>query len=176
MTNFFRWKPTDNLLSLGAGAAWWEVKILYENPAEKIYLIDENPEVLNENDVNEGINYFKKYYLNPFITEINIIQEKVENFDERILKEIDWILCFNSWHEFKNPEIILKKLSNRIKLGTYFLLEENLSVEKREFHKECGFPLYFEDELFNQFIKFGFELVEREQEKEAPYLLFRKNF
>ena len=58
MTNFFRWKPTDNLLSLGAGAAWWEVKILYENPAEKIYLIDENPEVLNENDVNEGINYF----------------------------------------------------------------------------------------------------------------------
>lgn len=175
MNKFFLWNSSDTLISLACGAAWWEIKSLYEVPAKKIYLIEQNTELLNQEDLEEGISYFKKYYSKEFTTEITPIQKKIEEVDLNLIEPIDWILCFNSWHELENHEEILEKFSGKMRIGTHFLLEENLSSKERTYHPDCGKALFFKDEITAQLIKFGFELI-KEENNEAPYLLFRKNF
>jgi hypothetical protein len=62
------WTAKDCILSLGCGAAWWEIKQTMEQEAGELLLLDRNKDVLNWDDLDEAIAYFEEQYGKKAVT------------------------------------------------------------------------------------------------------------
>jgi ubiquinone/menaquinone biosynthesis C-methylase UbiE len=165
---------TFNILSIGCGAAWWEIKSIFEKPVDKIYLLDPNTEVLNKEDVEEGISYFSKIFNKPFPASFELlIQEAKEIPLEN--SSIDEIWFFNSLHEINEVNTCLQECHRLLKSGGQIFMEEELSEKEQLFHEGCHRPLYFFDDIKKMMQASGLQFYSIEKKDEvAFYIRFQK--
>ncbi len=162
------------ILSIGCGAGWWEIKSIFENPTDKLFLLDPNPEVLNWPDITDGINYFQKIYQKPFPAEIELFVQEANNIPlpNESLQEI-WLL--NSLHEIQDAHTCLQECHRLLIPGGTIFIEEEVSFTEQKFHEGCNQPLYFLKDLEQLMKAAGFQLVSTEQKDDkAFYLSFQK--
>jgi ubiquinone/menaquinone biosynthesis C-methylase UbiE len=174
LLNFIDWKDQDALLSIGCGAAWWEIKLMLQKPCRSLILIDPNLNVLNSEDLQEGIQYFENHYRKTLSTEIQFHNIDAKN-SGLPSEQLDGILLFNSFHEIENPDQLLVECFRILKLGGFILIEEELSHTSRKIHEGCEMPLFFEKELIQLFSEKGFHSVSRlDKDELAAYFRFVK--
>ncbi len=161
-------------MSIGCGAAWWEIKSIFENPVDKIYLLDPNSEVLNKEDVEEGIAYFSRIFNKPFPASYELLVQEAKEIplENASINEI-WLL--NSLHEIDEPETCLSECYRLLSSKGKILIEEELSIDKQRIHDGCLKPLYFLNDLKKVMKASGFQFLSLEQKDEkAFYLTFQK--
>lgn len=164
----------QKVLSIGCGAAWWEIKSIFENPIEKVYLLDPNPEVLNQADVEEGIAYFSNIFKKPFPASYEILVQEARNIPIPDAS-LDQIWFFNSLHEIEDTDSCLSECYRLLKSKATILIEEELSIAHQLMHEGCQKPLYFLEELKQVMKAAGFQFISIEQKDEkAFYLYFQK--
>ncbi|MHA8052815.1 class I SAM-dependent methyltransferase [Aquirufa sp. OSTEICH-129A] len=173
LMDHFTWNPSDTLISIGCGSAWWEVNLLIHRPCGKIILVDTQVDVLNEEAVEDSIQYFKEKTALPFYPKF-----EVHNLPLNQLaldpQSIDGIFIFNAWHEFDQIEELIQAMKQLIKPSGWIILEEELSIQKREIHEGCGKKLYFQEEIDQQMASKQFQLRQKvPKEKHSFYLEYR---
>jgi ubiquinone/menaquinone biosynthesis C-methylase UbiE len=174
LLNFIDWKEQDALLSIGCGAAWWEINLMLQKPCQSLILIDPNEIVLNGEDLQEGIQYFENQYQKSLITEIQFFNIDAKNSGLPSV-QLDGILLFNSFHEIENPDQLLHECYRILKPGGFIMVEEELSHTSRKIHEGCEKPLFFEKELIQLFFENGFHSVSSlEKDELAAYFRFVK--
>ncbi len=168
------WNASATVVSLGCGAGWWEVQLMYQKPPKKLILIDSNSVVLNENDLQETFAYFEKVYQKPLTTTVDFYLESVEktSLPDR---EADVVFLFNSFHEFDHRENTVQEMYRICKPGGQIFIEEELASPTNQIHAECGKALFLEKELIDLMVKFGFQfLAKTKKDEKASYLTFEK--
>lgn len=172
LLNWIKWNNTDQLLSIGCGSAWWEINLLFNQPCEKLILIDPNAELLNEDDLAETIQYFEKMYQKDLDIAIHFFNQDVKNVD-LATNSLDGVLFFNALHEMEEKLDILKECKRIGKLGSFVFVEEELSFQDRLVHQGCGNSLFYENELILLFENAGFKLSGiLKKDEVASYFLF----
>lgn len=147
---------------------------MYQKPSQKLILIDSNPVVLNENDLQDTIVYFEKVYQKPLATNVEFYLESAEktSLPDR---EADVIFLFNSFHEFEHQENTVQEMYRICKSGGQIFIEEELASPTKQVHADCGKALFFEQELIELMEKFGFQfLAKTKKDEKASYLTFEK--
>lgn len=173
-TTFNSTLSTFNLMSIGCGAAWWEIKSIFENPVDKIYLLDPNSEVLNKEDVKKGIAYFSRVFNKPFPASFEILVQEAKNIPLPDTS-LDEIWFFNSLHEIRDTQTCLSECFRLLKPQGTIFIEEELSIYEQLIHEGCQQPLYFLEELKQTMKASGFQFLSIEQKDEkAFYLYFQK--
>jgi len=159
------------VLSIGCGAAWWEIKSIFENPVEKIFLLDSNPEVLNQEDVEEGIAYFSNIFKKPFPASYELLVQKAK--DIPILDaSLDQIWLLNSLHEIEETDVCLSECFRLLKSKATILVEEELSIDDPLIHEGCQKPLFFLEEL-NQVMKAaGFQFLSCDKKDDKAFFIY----
>jgi len=174
LLNFIAWQEQDDLLSIGCGAAWWEIKLMLQKPCRSLMLIDPNEIVLNSEDLQEGIKYFENHYQQSLSTAIQFLNIDAKN-SGLPSEKLDGILLFNSFHEIENCDQLLIECYRILKPGGFIMVEEELSHTSRKIHEGCEMPLFFEKELIHMFSEKGFHSVSSLVKDElASYFRFVK--
>ncbi|CAM4343645.1 methyltransferase domain-containing protein [Cytophagaceae bacterium 50C-KIRBA] len=168
----FSWKPSDTLLSLGCGSAWWEVNLLLHRPCREIILVDPNTQILSMEAVQESIDYFEKKQSLSFSIQVQIFHKPIAQLPIAP-QSIDGIFVFNAWHELTPLEEILPALKRIVKPGGWILLEEELSLNHRRIHEGCAKDLYFQEEIDLQMARIQFQISQKlVKEKQTFYLKY----
>ncbi|MHA8051249.1 class I SAM-dependent methyltransferase [Aquirufa sp. ROCK-SH2] len=172
LLNVLKWQSSDQLISIGCGGAWWEINLLFNQPCSKLFLVDPNEDLLNQQDVSETIHYFEKQYQKKLDISCEIM-----NLDARQLnlpeKSIDGILIFNALHEIENQIEVLRECKRIGKKGSFLFVEEELSLKDRFIHEGCGFPLFYQNELIDLIENVGFKFSKIHKKDDlASYFLF----
>ncbi|CAM3521531.1 class I SAM-dependent methyltransferase [Aquirufa ecclesiirivi] len=172
LLDHFSWKPSDTLLSLGCGSAWWEVNLLLHQPCREIILVDPNTQQLSLEDVQESIEYFEKKLSLTFSTQVQIYHSPLAQVPIAD-QSVDGLFVFNAWHELAPIDEILPALKRIIKPGGWILLEEELSVDHRRIHEGCAQELYFQEEIDRQMASIDFQFSQKlVKEKQTFYLKY----
>ncbi|RXK50706.1 class I SAM-dependent methyltransferase [Aquirufa rosea] len=170
----FAWNPTDRLLSLGCGSAWWEANLILHQTCQEIILVDTNAEVLNPEHFKENIDYFEKKLEKKWECTYQIFNQSLEQLplDKH---HIDGVWVFNAWHELDTWDTILPALKNILKPEGWILIEEELSLQERRFHEGCGKKLLYLDELNEQMKSISFRLNQQIwKDQQSCYLKYQK--
>jgi ubiquinone/menaquinone biosynthesis C-methylase UbiE len=171
---FGNWDASDTVLSLGCGSGWWEVNLICQNPAQELILVDEQPAVLNQSDLQETVAYFEKQVGIRCETACTLI-----NCDagETGLshKSVDQIWLFNSLHEMENPKAVVEECARVLVSEGLVIVEEILASYAEEIHEGCGKTLFDREELVKLFDRAGFAFVaDVRKDDVATYLKFQK--
>jgi ubiquinone/menaquinone biosynthesis C-methylase UbiE len=163
------WSEEDCILSLGCGAAWWEIMQMAENAAGKLILLDTNKDVLNWPDVEEGLSYFEKQYQTRVGTPIQILYAEASAIP-LAAASVDQIWLLNSLHEMDDPASVMSEIDRVLSLHGTVILEEILSGG---IHEGCGKRLYTFEELIGLFHSIDMQLDYRgSKDHEADYIKF----
>ncbi|MFD3408934.1 hypothetical protein SKC37_09725 [Aquirufa sp. HETE-83D] len=161
---FGLWQKEDHLASIGCGHGWWEVSLCLHYPAHHIALVDP---LVNEEDIQESIDYFTEKTGLPWKTEVELNPENLQKKDQ--------IWVFNAWHEFEDRPSMLSKIKSSLNENGIVIIEEEISKTERLQHEGCGKDLFFEQEIIDEFEQSGLQYVETKTKDEvAIYLKFRK--
>lgn len=163
------WSPTDCILSLGCGAAWWEIKQTMEEEAGELLLLDCNKDVLNWPDLDEAIAYFEGQYGKKAITPATIIHADAAQIplsDETA----DQIWLLNSLHELDDLEAFLTEINRVLKTDGCVIVEEILTGRV---HEGCGKRLFTRSGIIGLFASYDLHVVyEGSKDDEADYIKF----
>jgi ubiquinone/menaquinone biosynthesis C-methylase UbiE len=171
---FGNWDASDTVLSLGCGSGWWEVNLICQNPAQELILVDEQPAVLNQSDLQETIAYFEKQVGVRCDTACQLINcDAAETGLSR--DSVDQIWLFNSLHEMENPPAVLRECMRVIVFEGVVIVEEILASFAGKIHEGCGKSLFERAELIELFESTGFVFKGDVQKDDvATYLKFQK--
>lgn len=171
---FGNWDASDTVLSLGCGSGWWEVNLICQNPAQELILVDDQPAVLNQPDLQETIAYFEKQVGVRCETACLLINcDAAETGLSR--DSVDQIWLFNSLHEMANPSAVLKECARVLVSEGVVIVEEILAAYAGEIHEGCGKFLFERAELVALFGVEGFAyLGDSRKDDVATYLKFQK--
>ncbi len=165
------WSHTDCILSLGCGAAWWEIKQTIEQAAGELLLLDRNKEVLNWPDLDEAIAYFEDHYGKKAVTPATIIHADASQIplsDDTA----DQIWLLNSLHELDDLIAVLTEIDRVLKAEGSVIVEEILSGE---IHEGCGRRLFTRKEIIDLFESFDLHVVyQTSKDEEADYIKFAR--
>jgi ubiquinone/menaquinone biosynthesis C-methylase UbiE len=165
------WSHTDCILSIGCGAAWWEIKQTIEQEAGELLLLDRNKDVLNWSDLDEAIAYFEDQYGKKAITPATIIHADASQIplsDDTA----DQIWLLNSLHELDDLIAILTEIDRVLKAEGSVIVEEILSGE---IHEGCGRRLFTRNEIIDLFESFDLHVVyQTSKDEEADYIKFAR--
>jgi ubiquinone/menaquinone biosynthesis C-methylase UbiE len=165
------WSHTDCILSLGCGAAWWEIKQTIEQAAGELLLLDQNKEVLNWPDLDEAIAYFEDHYGKKAVTPATIIHADASQIplsDDTA----DQIWLLNSLHELDDLIAVLTEIDRVLKAEGSVIVEEILSGE---IHEGCGRRLFTRKEIIDLFESFDLHVVyQTSKDEEADYIKFAR--
>jgi ubiquinone/menaquinone biosynthesis C-methylase UbiE len=165
------WTAKDCILSLGCGAAWWEIKQTIEREAGELLLLDTNKDVLNWPDLDEAIAYFEEQYGKKATTPATIFHADAAQIplsDETA----DQIWLLNSLHELDDLIAILTEIDRVLKAEGSVIVEEILSGE---LHEGCGRRLFTRNEIIDLFESFDLHVVyQTSKDEEADYIKFAR--
>jgi ubiquinone/menaquinone biosynthesis C-methylase UbiE len=165
------WSANDCILSIGCGAAWWEIKQTIEQEAGELLLLDRNKDVLNWPDLDEAIAYFEEHYGKKAITPTSIFLSDASQIplsDETA----DQIWLLNSLHELDDLEAVFSEINRVLKSDGCVIVEEILSGE---IHEGCGHRLFTRDEIVALFEAYDLHVVyEGSKDQEADYIKFSR--
>jgi ubiquinone/menaquinone biosynthesis C-methylase UbiE len=163
------WSPTDCILSLGCGAAWWEIKQTMEHEAGELLLLDRNKDVLNWDDLDEAIAYFEEQYGKKAVTPASIFHADAASIplsDETA----DQIWLLNSLHELDDLSAVLAEINRVLKVDGSVIVEEILTGGV---HEGCGRRLFTRSEIIDLFALYDLHVVyEGSKDEEADYIKF----
>ena len=163
------WSPTDCILSLGCGAAWWEIKQTMEHEAGELLLLDRNKDVLNWDDLDEAIAYFEEQYGKKAVTPASIFHADAAQIplsDETA----DQIWLLNSLHELDDLTAVLAEINRVLKVDGSVIVEEILTGG---IHEGCGRRLFTRSEIIDLFSLYDLQVVyEGSKDQEANYIKF----
>ena len=163
------WSPTDCILSLGCGAAWWEIKQTMEQEAGELLLLDRNKDVLNWADLDEAIAYFEEQYGKKAVTPVSIFHADAAQIplsDETA----DQIWLLNSLHELDDLKAVLGEINRVLKVDGCVIVEEILTGGV---HEGCGKLLFTRSEIINLFASHDLHVIyEGSKDEEADYIKF----
>ncbi len=172
LLNWLKWENDDQLLSIGCGSAWWEINLLFNQPCQKMYLVDPNADLLNENEINDTIQYFERHYHKKWDIPIQLFNQDAQNLNLPT-NSLDGVFIFNALHEMENQMTILQKCKSLCRKGAFVCVEEELSMQSRLNHQGCGLPLFYQEELIQLFESAGFQFSDILKKDEiASYFLF----
>jgi ubiquinone/menaquinone biosynthesis C-methylase UbiE len=165
------WTAKDCILSLGCGAAWWEIKQTMEQEAGELLLLDRNKDVLNWSDLDEAIAYFEEQYGKKAITPATIIHADASQIplsDETA----DQIWLLNALHELDDLEAVLSEINRVLKVDGCVIVEEILTGG---IHEGCGMRLFTRDEIVALFGAYDLHVAyEGSKDQEADYIKFSR--
>lgn len=165
------WSASDCILSLGCGAAWWEIKQTIEQEAGELLLLDRSKDVLNWPDLDEAIAYFEEHYIKKALTPTSIILSDASQIplsDETA----DQIWLLNSLHELDDLEAVLSEINRVLKRDGCVIVEEILTGE---IHEGCGHRLFTREEIVDLFASFDFHVAyQGSKDQEADYIKFAR--
>ncbi len=163
------WTAKDCILSLGCGAAWWEIKQTMEQEAGELLLLDSNKDVLNWPDLDEAIAYFEEQYGKKATTPATIFHADAAQIplsDETA----DQIWLLNSLHELDDLKAVLAEIDRVLKTDGCVIVEEILTGGV---HEGCGKRLFTRSEIFNLFAAYNLHVMyEGSKDEEADYIKF----
>jgi ubiquinone/menaquinone biosynthesis C-methylase UbiE len=163
------WSEEDCILSLGCGAAWWEIKQMSENAAGEMLLLDPNKDVLNWPDIEEGLQYFENHYQTRVVTPIHIIHAEASAIP-LAAASVDQVWLLNSLHEMEDLSAVLTEIDRVLKLDGCVIMEEILSGG---IHEGCGKRLFKLDELIELFRGVDMRVdFQSSKDHEADYVKF----
>ena len=142
-------KPGDIVADIGVGTGYYARKIAKKvGPTGWVYGVDIQPEMLT---------YFNQYCERDKITNISPV---LGVFDDPRLPQgsLDWIILADVYHEFENPEIMLKKMRDALKpTGKICLLEYRLNGDTAtHIKKEHRMSV---DQVKSEWLPAGYELI-----------------
>jgi ubiquinone/menaquinone biosynthesis C-methylase UbiE len=165
------WTAKDCILSLGCGAAWWEIKQTMEQEAGELLLLDRNKDVLNWSDLDEAIAYFEEQYGKKAITPATIIHADASQIplsDETA----DQIWLLNALHELDDLEAVLSEINRVLKVDGCVIVEEILTGG---IHEGCEMRLFTRDEIVALFGAYDLHVTyEGSKDQEADYIKFSR--
>ncbi len=171
LIEFGGWSDGDCILSIGCGAAWWEIKQIVVQEAGELLLLDYNKDVLNRADVEETIEYFENQAGIRLSTPVQIIHADASAIpleDE----SIDQIWLLNSLHEMDEPLEVLNEIDRLLKSDGCIIVEEILSGGV---HEGCGKSLFTIDEISELFSQFDFQIQSKcAKDHAAHYVKFAR--
>jgi ubiquinone/menaquinone biosynthesis C-methylase UbiE len=163
------WTAKDCILSLGCGAAWWEIKQTIEQEAGELLLLDRNKDVLNWPDLDEAIAYFEEQYGKKATTPATIFHADAAQIplsDETA----DQIWLLNSLHELDDLKAVLAEIDRVLKTDGCVIVEEILTGGV---HEGCGKRLFTRSEIVDLFASHDLHVVyEGSKDEEADYIKF----
>lgn len=163
------WSEEDCILSLGCGAAWWEIKQMAENAAGELLLLDPNKDVLNWPDVEEGLSYFENHYQTRVGTPIQILHAEASAIPLAAVS-VDQVWLLNSLHEMDDPASVLHEIDRVLKLDGCVIMEEILTGG---IHEGCGKRLFKLGELIELFGEVDMHVdFQTSKDHEADYVKF----
>ena len=164
-----QWTNSDCILSIGCGAAWWEIKQMIEHEAGELLLVDRNNDVLNWSDLDEAILYFEEQYDKKAITPTSIFHAdavQIPLSDETA----DQIWLLNSLHELDDLLAVLGEIDRVLKHDGSVIVEEILSGEV---HEGCGRRLFTRQEIIDLFGVYNLHVTyQGSKDQEADYIKF----
>lgn len=165
------WSTTDCILSLGCGAAWWEIKQTIEQEAGELLLLDRNKDVLNWSDLQEAITYFEDQYDKKAVTPAQIIH--ADAADIPLANETaDQIWLLNSLHELDDLAAVLAEIDRVLKVDGCVIVEEILTGGV---HEGCGKRLFTRTEIIALFALSDLHVVyQGSKDEEADYIKFSR--
>jgi ubiquinone/menaquinone biosynthesis C-methylase UbiE len=142
-------KPGDIVADIGVGTGYYARKIAKKvGSTGWVYGVDIQPEMLT---------YFNQYCEREKITNISPV---LGVFDDPRLPQgsLDWIILADVYHEFENPEIMLKKMRDTLKpTGKICLLEYRLNGDTAgHIKKEHRMSV---DQVKSEWLPAGYELI-----------------
>jgi len=143
-------KDGDIVADIGVGTGYYARKIAKKvAPTGWVYGVDIQPEMLT---------YFNQYCEKEKITNISPVLGVFD--DPRLPKEsVDWIILADVYHEFEDPEIMLKKMHGSLKsTGKLCLLEYRLDGNSAK-HIKVDHRMSVK-QVKEEWIPAGFELLE----------------
>lgn len=165
------WSASDCILSLGCGAAWWEIKQTIEQEAGELLLLDRNKDVLNWPDLDEAIAYFEEHYNKKAVTPTSIILSDASQIplSEETADQI-WLL--NSLHELEDLEAVLSEINRVLKRDGCVIVEEILTGG---IHEGCGNRLFTREEIVELFASYDLHVAyQGSKDQEADYIKFAR--
>jgi ubiquinone/menaquinone biosynthesis C-methylase UbiE len=163
------WSASDCILSIGCGAAWWEIKQIIENEAGELLLLDENKDVLNASDIEETITYFEKKLGMHATTPINLLHADAIAIPLEAAT-LDQVWLLNSLHEMDDPAAVVHEIDRVLHLNGAVIIEEILTGGM---HEGCGKRLFQFDELVDLFRLIDMQVdFHGSKDREADYVKF----
>ncbi len=151
----FSLKPGEKIGSLGCGGGIWEIGLGVLIGNLDVVLMDINPKLLNPEEVQAALTYWEKHYAKVNTSTFSILI----NTPQRIPladQTLDKLLISNAFHEFSDPEAMLREIARIMKTGGSVFVEEQMARFAGEIHEGCGKPLFTAPELKQRFEKAGF--------------------
>ncbi|MFT4033876.1 MAG: methyltransferase domain-containing protein [Siphonobacter sp.] len=146
LLRYFNFQPGETIVSLGCGGGVWEIGFGTTIDHLTFYLVEQNAEVLNSDEIQAGIQFWEKqlqkvttsHFIPVINTETNIpLPDQIA----------DKALILNALHEFSFPEPMLKEVRRILKFRGKVFIEEEIATQVGVLHEGCGKPLFTETAL-----------------------------
>ncbi|MDP2388632.1 MAG: methyltransferase domain-containing protein [Bacteroidota bacterium] len=170
---FYELQKNETVVSIGADNCTNEA--VYGSSTDSVHFILENisAKYLNQKQLDFTVGYYEKLFQKKNAGTYTI---QIGNESSTLLpsSSADKVLIENSFHEFSEPQNMLKEVYRILKNGGSLYLCEALVTEKRTIHKGCGMPLYTKEKLIEAVKKENFHFVSISETQKAPLLKFSK--
>lgn len=137
----FDFRPGEVVASLGCGGGAWEIGWMFRTPDLTCYLVDTDPELLNQEEVAAGIRYWERQYQSRpearFIPVTGTAQTVPLD-----AQSVDKVLILNALHEFDFPDKMLAEVRRILRPGGVLFIEEEEARFPGERHEGCGRLLF----------------------------------
>ncbi|MDQ1088070.1 GNAT family N-acetyltransferase [Siphonobacter sp. SORGH_AS_1065] len=165
----FNFQPNEKIGSLGCGGGIWEIGLGVLLGNLNFVLMDINPEILNEEEVQAAVGYWEKHYSKLNTSRFQVIintPQKIPLPDQ----SLDKLILSNAFHEFSEQAAMLQEIRRVMKENGSVFVEEQIAQFSGERHEGCGKPLFTASELKQVFEKAGFTLTQAVPSSEIAQL------
>lgn len=177
LNQFYGLKKNETIVSVGAEACCNEA--IYELLSDSVNFIVENissSEFFNQRQLDFAIAYYEKLFHKKNLSNYTL---QIGNDTSTLLpcSIADKVLIENSFHEFSEPQKMLRDVYRILKPGGKLYLLEKISTPKESIDNGCGKALYFKDELIQLMREEKFYLLTfdiHESDENAGLFKFRK--
>jgi SAM-dependent methyltransferase len=159
---FYQFQKHETIVSIGAEDC--ENEVIYGLMSDSVNFILENisAKVLSKTQLNEA----KEFYEEKFHQKNNctyIIQYGNDTSTLLTSHSVDKVIIENTFHEFSEPQKMLKDVYRILKPNGKLFLYEIIGTPKYKIHKHCRLYLYSKEELNTFAKKANFKIIRTEK-------------
>jgi SAM-dependent methyltransferase len=159
VADFYNFKPGQKVASIGAQTCVGEAIYSCFSDSVEFYLEDIDTAYFNAAQAAYVWNHYGNLRGKPLTSTYKLITGTP---DATLLPELyfDKCLIINSFHEFTQPDAMLKDIHRKIKPGGLLYIDELVPKTTGKKHGNCNMPLYTAREMDDIVCAAGFKVIE----------------